>query len=164
MTAADSARIFFLFAAENHTADPDATAEVKTPADIGFGLAIKPSEKLTLSGEIAYTMWSSLDSILIELDGDGPDGQPAPNSAIVLDWDNTLRFSIGAEYWIYESFALRLGYYLDPSPVPDNTFTPLIPDMAIKTPSISAPPCEPRMSRSRTISNISSFRNAPSAP
>jgi len=132
LTAADSAQIFFLFAAENHTADPDATAKIKTPADIGFGLAYKPSEKLTFSGEVAYTMWSSLDSILIELNGRGPDGQPAQNSAIVLEWDNTLRFSVGAEYWMFKPFALRFGYYLDPSPVPDNTFTPLIPDMSDK--------------------------------
>jgi len=132
-TLADTMQILFLFAAQNHTSTPDADAELKTPADIGFGLAIKPSEKLTFTGEVAYTMWSSLDSILIELDGVDPSGQPAQNSAIVLDWENTVRFSAGLEYWMFEPLALRLGYYLDPSPVPDETFTPLIPDMGDKS-------------------------------
>jgi long-chain fatty acid transport protein len=131
-TAVDSAQIFFLFDVDNHSANPKAKADLKTPADIGFGLAFKPSDKLTLTGELAYTMWGSLDSILIELDGLDPAGQPADNNAIVLDWENTLRFSAGAEYWLFNPFALRLGYYLDPSPVPDRTFTPLIPDMGDK--------------------------------
>lgn len=131
-TAAESSQVFFLFSPDNHTAEPDAEAEVKTPADIGFGLVVKPSTRLTFSGEIAYTMWSSLDSIPIELDGTDPSGQPAENSAILLDWDNTLRFSLGMEYWMFNPFALRLGYYMDPSPVPDETFTPLIPDMGDK--------------------------------
>jgi long-chain fatty acid transport protein len=44
-----------------------------------------------------------------------------------------LRFSLGAEYWVVKPLALRLGFYSDPSPVPDETFTPLIPDMGNKT-------------------------------
>lgn len=132
LTAADSAQIFFLFAAENHLASPDAEAEIKTPADVGFGLAFKPNEKLTFTGEVAYTLWSSLDSIKIDLSGRDPSGQPAADNAIQLNWDNTLRLSVGAEYWIAKQFAMRFGYYLDPSPVPDETFTPLIPDMGDK--------------------------------
>lgn len=131
-TAAESTQVFLLFSTDNHVGEPDAKADFKTPADVGFGLAFKPTNKLTLSGEVAYTLWSSLDSILIELDGVGPDGQPAENSAIILDWENTLRFSIGAEYWIKEPLAIRLGYYMDPSPVNDDTFTPLIPDIGDK--------------------------------
>ncbi len=130
--AADSAQIRFLFAAQNYTASPSAKAELKTPMDIGFGLAFKPSEKLTITGDVAYTKWSSLDSILIKLNGTDPSGQPATNSAIILNWDNTVRFSLGAEYWVSKPLGIRLGYYHDPSPIPDETFTPLIPDMGNK--------------------------------
>jgi long-chain fatty acid transport protein len=132
-TAAETTQVLFLFAADNHKASPNAKADIKTPADVGFGLAVKPSEKLTITGEVAYTLWSSLDSILIELDGPDPSGAAAQNTAIVLDWDNTLRYSFGAEYWVSNPFAIRLGYYLDPSPVPNETFTPLIPDMGDKS-------------------------------
>jgi long-chain fatty acid transport protein len=132
-TAADSARIRFLFDSQNHTASPSAKADLKTPADFGIGLAVKPIDKLTITGDLDYTRWSSLDSIFIRLNGSAPDGSPAENSAIMLNWKNTVRFSFGAEYWVANPFALRFGYYSDPSPIPDETFTPLIPDMGTKS-------------------------------
>lgn len=131
-TAADSGRILFLFASENHKASPKAKADFKTPGDIGFGLAFKPSEKLTITGDLAYTFWGPIDSIYLELEGTDPAGATAQNTAIMLNWDNTLRFSLGAEYWPIKPLAVRLGYYFDPSPVPNDTFTPLIPDSGDK--------------------------------
>jgi long-chain fatty acid transport protein len=131
-TAADSARILFLFTPDNHAASPKAKSDFKTPGDIGFGLAYKPSEKLTFTGDIAYTFWGSIDSIYLKLNGTDPSGAPAQNTAIVLDWDNTLRFSLGVEYLPVKPLALRFGYYLDPTPVPNETFTPLIPDSGDK--------------------------------
>jgi len=121
-----------VFGSNNLVSSPDAKADVKTPADFGFGLAYKPTDKLTFTGEVAYTQWSSLDSILIKLNGTDPVGQPSEDSPIMLNWDNTVRFSFGVEYWVKEPLALRAGYYLDPSPIPDETFSPLIPDLGDK--------------------------------
>jgi long-chain fatty acid transport protein len=131
-TRVDSNQILFLFAPSNHLASPKAKTDFKTPADFGFGLAWKPTEKLSITGDLAYTQWSSLDKIQINLTGTDPTGAPAQNSVIMLDWKNTLRFSLGAEYWVAKPLALRLGFYRDPSPVPDKTFTPLIPDVGDK--------------------------------
>lgn len=132
ITEAERQQILFLFAADNHVATLDGKAEIKTPADIGFGLAVKPTEKLTLTGEVVYTQWSSLDSILIEMDGSDPSGQPAEDTPLMLNWDNTVRFSAGGEYQLADPLALIFGYYLDPSPIPDGTFSPLIPDLGDK--------------------------------
>ena len=132
-TALDSAQIYYLFALENHVATPSASGKLKTPADIGLGLAYKPSSKLTLTGDITYTLWSSLDKIELDLSGIGLQGtQIDTTSVIYLNWDNTLRFSLGAEYWVKDPFAIRLGYYFDPTPIPDETFTVLIPDIGDK--------------------------------
>lgn len=133
ITEAERQQILFLFATENHISMPDGKAEIKTPADIGFGLAVKPTEKLTLTGEVVYTQWSSLDSILIEMDGSDPSGQPAEDTPLMLNWDNTVRFSAGGEYQLADPLALIFGYYLDPSPIPDETFSPLIPDLGDKS-------------------------------
>lgn len=132
-TSYDSARVRSLFAVNNLTAAPDAEADLKTPADIGFGLAYKPTEKLTFTADMAITYWSALDSVAIILDGPNLSGTMADTSLIMLDWANTTRFSFGAEYWPIEPLAIRLGYYLDPSPIPDQTFTPLIPDIGDKS-------------------------------
>lgn len=131
-TEAERQQILFLFATDNHMATLDGAADVKTPADIGFGLAVKPTEKLTLAGEVVYTQWSSLDSILIEMDGTDPSGQPAEDSPLMMNWDNTMRFSAGGEYRLSDPLALMFGYHFDPSPVPDETFSPLIPDLGDK--------------------------------
>jgi long-chain fatty acid transport protein len=131
-TAAESAQIMFLFETNNHVANPKVKADFKTPADVGFGIAFKPSEKLTITGDFSYTNWSSIDKITLKLSGNDPTGSPAQNSVIMLNWDNTIRFSLGAEYWVAKPLALRLGYYFDQSPIPDKTFTPLIPDVGDK--------------------------------
>jgi len=57
--------IRLLFGTDNLVSSPSAKADVKTPADFGFGLAYKPTDKLTFTGDVVYTQWSSLDSILI---------------------------------------------------------------------------------------------------
>ena len=132
-SAIDSAQIYYLFALENHLAEPDASGDLKLPADFGLGLAYKPNSKLTLTGEVAYTMWSALDQIELDLTGTDLRGLPMDTTSVIfLDWENTLRISLGAEYWVREPLAIRLGYYLDPTPIPDKTFSPLIPDVGDK--------------------------------
>jgi len=131
-TAADSARVRGLFGDANLASEPNAEAEFKFPGDIGFGFAAKPNEKITITGEVAITYWSALDSVTIELDGVDPTGAPAENSVIMFLWDDVTRFSLGAEYQVADPFVVRLGYYFDPSPIPDSTFTPLIPDLGDK--------------------------------
>ena len=129
---ADSMRVLALFSSGNLYAEPDAEAEFDIPGDVGFGIAVSPTEKLTFTGEVAYTYWSGVDSVVLEMDGFGPSGAPAENSTIMFDWENTLRFSLGGEYYMFDPLAIRFGYYFDPSPVPDRAFTPLIPDMGNK--------------------------------
>jgi long-chain fatty acid transport protein len=132
MTHADSARILLIFASKNPKSSPKVKSDFKVPGDIGFGVAFKPSDKLTITGDLAYTFWGPIDSIYLELDGTDPSGAPAQNTAIMLNWKNTLRYSLGVEYWPTKPLGLRFGYYMDPTPVPDETFTPLIPDSGDK--------------------------------
>ena len=129
---ADAAMIRALFGTANLVSEPDAEAGFDIPGDVGFGFAVKPNDKLTFVGEVDYTYWSQVDSIVIAMDGFDPLGRPADSSTIMFNWENTLRISLGAEYYPVEPLALRFGYYFDPSPVPDETFTPLIPDMGDK--------------------------------
>jgi long-chain fatty acid transport protein len=44
-----------------------------------------------------------------------------------MDWKNQAQYRFGAEYRLTERLALRAGYYLDPSPVPDHTMNVLLP-------------------------------------
>jgi long-chain fatty acid transport protein len=131
-TFAESTQVRALFSLSNLTSEPNGEAEITLPGDFGVGVAIKANDKLTFTGEVAVTFWSALDSVVIELDGADPTGSEAENSTVMFLWDDITRFSLGAEYVVSDPLALRFGYYFDPSPIPDSTFSPLIPDLGDK--------------------------------
>jgi len=128
--------VYYIFSNETRNWQNDATAELKLPADAGLGFAYKASEKLVLTMDLSYTMWSSLDSIIIDIDtaatGDAPPGEPTESMIIRTKWEDILRFSLGGQYQVSDPFALRFGFYYDPSPIPDETFSPLFMDIGTK--------------------------------
>lgn len=97
---------------------------VHWPWWIAIGVAVKPLEGLTLTGDLQWTQWSTIDvmestygdffwSLIVEKE------RP-------LHWENVLQIRLGAEY-IYKGLAFRCGYYWDPSPAPDKTMNVLLP-------------------------------------
>lgn len=131
-TAAESAQVRALFSLSNMSSEPTAKADLKIPGDFGVGIAVKPNDRLTLTGDVTVTFWSIADSIQVDLSGTNPFGQPAEDMSLMFLWKDVTRISLGAEYYLYDPLAIRLGYYFDPSPIPDSTFTPLIPDVGDK--------------------------------
>lgn len=112
--------------------DLDAEADLKLPADVGVGIGFRPNPNWLIAGDITWTQWDRLDEIVIELDGNLPvSGAPADEKKLTTNWDSTIRFSVGTEYTI-NSLTLRTGYYLDPSPIPDETLDPTWPDVSDK--------------------------------
>ncbi|MBD3170254.1 MAG: hypothetical protein GF307_12280 [candidate division Zixibacteria bacterium] len=132
-TATDSATAL-LFQGAVYTASPSAEADLKLPADYGIGISYQFSEKLKLAFDVNYTDWARLDYVPIDLAGN----HPLPifsnieDDTIYTEWESTVRFSLGLEYIYSEKLAFRLGYFNDPSPIPDETFTPTIPDIGNK--------------------------------
>ncbi len=102
-----------------------------------MGLAFKPSEKLTLTFDLAYTFWSSFDSIMIEIDTTTASGSPPPGGGsdeLVVngDWEDILRISVGGLYQVSDPWQVCFGLFRDPSPIPDETFSPLFLDIGDK--------------------------------
>jgi long-chain fatty acid transport protein len=136
-TREDSVMINFIFSTEasgsRHWTRP-ASADLKLPADAGIGIAYNASEKMTLTLDLAYTLWSRLDKIDIEMEGSAPPDNDTTDNLITLktEWDDILRFSIGGLYRYSEPLEFRFGFYYDPSPIPDETFSPLFLDVGTK--------------------------------
>jgi long-chain fatty acid transport protein len=132
-THADSLTAY-LFEGSVYSSKPKAEADLKLPADYGVGVSYRVSENMRLSADVDYTDWSRLDYIPIALTGYAayPVGSAASDDTIYTKWDSTLRISIGMEYYLHERLALRAGYFNDPSPIPDETYTPTIPDIGTK--------------------------------
>ena len=102
--------------------------DVTSPMWIAGGVAFKPIENLTITADAQYTNWGKLD----ELDTEFKDnawkafmGQSGGDK-ISLQWEDKTQLRFGIEY-VLNKIALRGGYYYDPAPAPDKTFTILIP-------------------------------------
>jgi len=109
------------------------SAVFKLPLILDFGLAYKV-EKITLSSFIQYQGWGSFDVIKLDIDsasqtGDKILGKFLPSTEEFKEnWKSTFKFGLGLEYRIIKNTPLRIGFAFDQSPIPDSTFTPLIPD------------------------------------
>jgi long-chain fatty acid transport protein len=115
----------------------DVTSTLNLPGDFGIGLSYKINPAWTVNGDFAYTMWDTLDKLVIEFDTPLITGTPtAPvtvsKSTMNLEWENTMRVSLGTQYWLGAANALRAGFFYDQSPIPDSSVNPTFPDISDK--------------------------------
>ena len=110
-------------------ATTDVEADVTWPMWLCGGIAVKPFKSLTLTFDAQYSQWSKVD--VIELTFTDPAWallmEQTEGNKMVLEWENKVVFRFGAELMATENFALRAGYYRDPSPAPDKTMNILLP-------------------------------------
>lgn len=97
-----------------------------------LGIAWKASEALTLEADVDYTGWSSYDQLVFNFSKPlkiSSTVSVLPSSATQKkDWKNVTAYRVGGSYNYSNTSTLRLGYYFDPTPVPDGTFEPRLPD------------------------------------
>jgi long-chain fatty acid transport protein len=113
------------------------TRRATWPMWLAGGIAIKPTDKLTITADVQYTNWKKLQRIPISFENQyweayfGADGPTVPlwlNRTDDFVWKDTFQYRFGAEYWVSNSFALRAGYYLDQNPGPLETQNILLPE------------------------------------
>jgi long-chain fatty acid transport protein len=99
------------------------------PLWIAGGVAYRPLEGLTLTGDLQWTQWSTIDQI--EMKFIDPFWSlfmtASGENKMHMEWKNALQVRFGAEYWLKENLAIRGGYYYDPTPTPDTTMNFLLP-------------------------------------
>ncbi|MBU0571419.1 MAG: outer membrane protein transport protein [Candidatus Omnitrophica bacterium] len=81
----------------------------------GIGLAFRPIKKLLFTSDWTRTDWTKMRR---EFDYDSPGGA-LQDENYDLDWVVSDRYHFGGEYNLCDNWAVRGGFYLDPSPVPD---------------------------------------------
>ncbi len=104
----------------------DLEREVTWPMWLAAGVAFRPIEGLTLTGDVQWTQWSTID-VMNTVFVDPFWAAIMEEGARPMHWDDALQIRIGAEYKI-NSYAFRAGYYYDPSPAPDRTMNVLLPN------------------------------------
>ncbi|WP_244432519.1 OmpP1/FadL family transporter [Desulfocurvibacter africanus] len=111
--------------------DTDASGTITLPDSYTFGVAVYPTDKLSLEFDAIYTRWSSYDELKIEYDKavvPAIGGNPAVNSyESQKDWDDVWRFQFSAEYALLAWLDLRASYVFDESPIPDGHADYMVP-------------------------------------
>jgi long-chain fatty acid transport protein len=100
--------------------DVGGTAEVDTPKSVWLGLTQQFGDRWTVGLGATWTEWSSFDEIEVVLAPGGDIVQPE-------DWDDSWRYSVGAEFALNDQWTLRAGYEYDETPAQD-ILTPRVPD------------------------------------
>ncbi len=107
------------------------TRDITWPMWVGAGISFRPVDKLLLSADIQWTQWSKEDVIVTDYENSLWkllfSTTPQKEEEMVLHWKDTTQIRFGAEYMVSETIAVRAGYYMDPSPAPDETMNVLLP-------------------------------------
>ncbi len=103
--------------------------DVTWPMWIGAGIAFKPKDCLTLTFDVQYSKWSELDKLVADYD----DAywkqvmEAGGDNEFDMQWEDAIQIRTGLEYTGLKDMALRIGYYYDPAPAPDETVNVLFP-------------------------------------
>ena len=111
----------------------DSEFELRFPMWVGAGFAYRDFvfDGLTLTGDLQWTDWSTIEKIdriiawssASEIPDEAVDLlEPKP-----LRWEDTLEIAVGFDYRLGRSLVLDLGYRNSPTPAPDETYDFLLP-------------------------------------
>jgi long-chain fatty acid transport protein len=106
-------------------ASPDQpfTLDVTMPASLGLGVALVPLPKLLVAVDVNWVRWSSVRQLHFQLQDTPRASPPAPKN-----WEDRWNLHLGAEYGVTSALAVRAGFVYDPTPSPEETLSPDLPD------------------------------------
>ena len=105
--------------------DTSASTSMNLPPQAFAGVAYSGIDSFIFKVSVKWEGWSAFDELRILLD------EPvATETALVMprNWEDVYPVSFGAQYRANDMVDINAGYTYDPSPVPDDTFEPAVPD------------------------------------
>ncbi len=131
---------YILTSGAKYEVDGSFETEITLPSQIAAGMAFKVSDKLMLAGDLEYTMWSDFEGYAFDYTlvnaavtrNARINNWMAEDLSVPVDFDNTLRGSVGFEYMHTEKVFLRGGYAADQTPVKQGTLHPAFFDSGLK--------------------------------
>ncbi|MBN8229810.1 outer membrane protein transport protein [Corallococcus macrosporus] len=107
---------------QSRLTDQSASADVTLPSTVTAGLAYRPLNNLMLAFDASWVDWSSFAELAIRFEN------PAIDNPLPKRWRAKWKYALGAEYGVTEALQVRAGFVYDPSPSPNSTLTPDLPD------------------------------------
>lgn len=99
-----------------------AAADITLPDMLSVSLVQAISDKIDLLADVTFTRWGEIDRVRIVNSSGGT------IDTLVLDFDDTVRYSFGFNYKCSDRFTGKLGVAFDESPVNDQNRTVRLPD------------------------------------
>ncbi|MFP4082813.1 MAG: OmpP1/FadL family transporter [Candidatus Aminicenantes bacterium] len=107
----------------------DASTTFSFPHILGLGAAFDLTERLTLSADVHYVLWSTFDEYVVDIEVPiAVPGAEFADKQVKENWDDSFVFRGGLQYWVSDNFALRGGVLYDQTPQPVETMDPVLPD------------------------------------
>lgn len=98
------------------------SATMPLPANLTVGVAYKPIDDLVISADIQRVFWSSYESLEFVFSN-------YTDSFSEKNYKDTFIVRIGAQYRVFDYGEIRIGAYLDQSPIPSDYYSPETPGM-----------------------------------
>ena len=103
-----------------------AEAGIRLPDVFSVGVSHQFTSRVRVLADYTRTGWNTIRSLTVVATSGPNSGQPVLNDA--LNFDNSWRLGVGAEYQLNRPWLLRLGVAYDRTPVSDTFRTPRLPD------------------------------------
>ncbi|MEK7866092.1 MAG: outer membrane protein transport protein [Planctomycetota bacterium] len=113
--------------------ETDEDLELTLPGTVGFGVAWQATPEFLVEVDGEYNTWEVFDTVDVDLENSLNSGAGAPviTSATLTqhpEWESSWAARVGGQYSVSKCVDLRLGYFFDETPVPDDTLEATIPD------------------------------------
>lgn len=104
-------------------------ADVRVPESASISLFSVLNPRWEVMGDITWTRWSRIQQLNVIRTSTSAGGVAGSTlSSLAFRWDDTWRFSVGANYKMNDRVKLRFGTAYDETPTNDATRTPRLPD------------------------------------
>ena len=101
-------------------------AELPLPSNLNVGITYMPTNRWTVSGEVQFVGWGAYDALDVHF---SPSSLSAYDIHAEKKYKNSRIYRLGAQFAATNRLDLRLGAYLDESPVEDDYLNPETPSM-----------------------------------
>jgi long-chain fatty acid transport protein len=106
----------------------DASGSFELPLDVVCGISYRPTTNWNFEFDADYTDWSSLGTVTIA-QARGLPGLIPQNVPLVLNWEGSWYFELGATRYLGKGWSVSAGYIYNQNSVPDAHYNPLVADL-----------------------------------
>jgi len=90
------------------------------PQQVIVGAAYKPNDMWLFECNVQWTDWSTYDTFKLELE--------SSSLVVPYNYEDTLLIGLGARYSVSRKVDINFGYLYSTAAVPDDTYSPFVPD------------------------------------